>query len=230
MRRCGARYSWICAGLVLCTPLTGIAQDRGDTFAGLLAGVSALSADTSAATSLTTQQFQLSTYSPQNGAALNVFVGTHLSDYATVQANYLWNRNGLEFTSAVGTSGASSFDEVLTASSQHGVVGDVLVFFRNRSSRIRPYLSGGVGIFRLSSTTLRDETPTIFLVGDGTFTSVTPVLRVAVGIDVSLNPTWSLRYSFSEGISANPVGTRLEPSGERVLMNFQNLVGLMVTF
>ena len=32
------------------------------------------------------------------------------------------------------------------ASSQHQVVGDLLVYFRERASRIRPYLSAGLGI------------------------------------------------------------------------------------
>ena len=59
---------------------------------------------------------------------------------------------------------------------------------------------------------------------------MTPVLRVAVGIDIAVGPTWSVRYSFSEGISPNPIGERLTPAGQRVLMNFQNLVGVMATF
>jgi hypothetical protein len=149
---------------------------------------------------------------------------------STLQANYLWNRNQLRFQTGVGAGGASSFDSVTTTSSQQGVVGDFLLFFRGWRSPVRPYLSAGVGVFRFASDTIRDDAPSVSLLPSGTFTTVTPVLRVAVGIDIAVGPTWSVRYSFSEGISPNPIGERLTPAGERVLMNFQNLVGVMATF
>ena len=229
MRGVGVRALWICASLLLSTPVPGSGQDGVETFAGVLAGVSALSADTSTSAS-SPDEFQLSTYAPTNGGAFNLFVGAHLADYVTLQANYLWNRNQLRFQTGVVAGGASSFDSVTTASSQQGVVGDFLLFFRDRRSPVRPYLSAGAGVFRFASDTIRDDAPSVSLLPSGTFTTVTPVLRVAVGIDIAVGPTWSVRYSFSEGISPNPIGERLTPAGQRVLMNFQNLVGVMATF
>jgi hypothetical protein len=56
------------------------------------------------------------------------------------------------------------------------------------------------------------------------------VLRVAVGIDLALGDRWSVRYSFSETISGNPISARLTPPGERNLANFQNLFGVVRRF
>jgi hypothetical protein len=56
------------------------------------------------------------------------------------------------------------------------------------------------------------------------------VLRVAVGIDVSLGGQWSARYSFSESLSGNPISAQLSPPGQRNLANFQNLFGVVRAF
>jgi hypothetical protein len=45
MRGVGVRDLWICASLLLSTPVPGSGQDGVETFAGVLAGVSALSAE-----------------------------------------------------------------------------------------------------------------------------------------------------------------------------------------
>jgi hypothetical protein len=55
-------------------------------------------------------------------------------------------------------------------------------------------------------------------------------LRIAVGIDVTLNHAWSFRYSFSETISQNPISAQLSPPGQRNLANFQNLFGFVRRF
>ena len=117
-----------------------------------------------------------------------------------------------------------------TRTSQHTAVAEFLLYFRERPSIIRPYLTFGAGVFWLSSRTVADQFPDVTLLPDGTYDRVTPVVRVAVGIDVALVDRWSIRYSFSEGISPNPISDRLTPPGERVLMNFQNLVGVLVEF
>ena len=113
------------------------------------------------------------------------------------------------------TSSTTASDAV--RSTQHA--GDVLLYFRERSSRFRPYLSAGVGAVWVMS----DDSSV-------SFTDTIPVLRVAVGIDVEVGSRWQVRYSFSEGISPNPFTERLSPPGERGLMNFQNLVGLIYHF
>jgi hypothetical protein len=62
------------------------------------------------------------------------------------------------------------------------------------------------------------------------FASTTVALRSAVGIDIAISPHVSVRYSFSETISRNPISPRLTPPAERRLANFQNLVGLVGRF
>jgi hypothetical protein len=74
-------------------------------YAGVLGGVSTLSAD--AGSQATTQGLSLSAYSPENGGALNVFGGVSLHDYFSLQANYIRNRNDLLLSST--SSAADTF-------------------------------------------------------------------------------------------------------------------------
>ena len=72
-------------------------------------------------------------------------------------------------------------------------------------------------------------------VGDGTrppahSVATHALLRVAVGLDVSLGGQWSARYSFSESLSGNPISAQLSPPGQRNLANFQNLFGVVRAF
>ena len=161
---------------------------------------------------------------------MNVIVGAHLRDYVTVQANYISNRNDLALFSALVVDGASRFYEQPRTSAQHALVGDVFVYFRKRTSRIRPYLSTGIGVVRLR--TARGSAPI-----DGGFPAPAPgfsstdlILRSAVGIDVPVGRRWNIRYSFSEHIGPNPISAQLDPPGTRAMMNFQNLVGVFVGF
>lgn len=87
-----------------------------------------------------------SSYDPTNGAAVEVLVGRHFSDYLTIQADYIWNRNGLTLTSAALNNGMQRGYQETRRSSQQSVIGDVLIYFRNRDSRLRPYLSVGTGL------------------------------------------------------------------------------------
>ncbi len=125
----------------------------------------------------------------------------------------------------------SRLHEQIRTSSQHGVLGDLLVFFRNRRSSARPYLSVGAGFVRLRST----EVSINSIVGaprlpPKQFTSTAPALRVAVGIDLALGRGWAFRYSFSETIRNNPISAQLSPPGRRHLANFQNLFGFVKNF
>jgi hypothetical protein len=52
-------------------------------------------------------------------------------------------------------------------------------------------------------------------------------LRVAVGLDLTVGRGWSVRYSFSESVSGNPISAQLLPPGQRSLANFQNLFGVV---
>jgi hypothetical protein len=225
--RIGLPTRLLCTAFVVALPGVSVAQERVEIYAGGLGGISALSADTTSVAA--DDDFRISFYAPENGPAVNLFIGTHLTDYVSLQANYLWNRNDLGFESGGVTEGLPAHGAVRTRSTQHGVVGDLLVYFRKRSSRLRPYLSVGFGVFTLDSAPVA-ASPDALLAEAATFATTTPVVRVAVGIDIPLNPRWYIRYSFSEGISGNPIGDRLTPPGGRALMNFQNLVGLLVAF
>jgi len=198
-------------------------------FAGVLAGVSVLSAD---GRSLTTgNQSAVSLYKPENGPAVNVFGGVHLTDYFSIQGNYVWDRNRLTLNSTQASEGAGVFYEQSRTSAQHAVIGDLLLYFRDRKTWFRPYLSVGSGFVYFTS---REQA---LLALQGTprlpvqeFDSTVPALRVAVGMDFALRGGWALRYSFSETIRSNPISEQLSPPGQRNLANFQNLFGIFKRF
>ena len=174
--------------------------------------------------------FAVSLYKPENGLAANLFMGTHLNDYLTLQANYIWNRNGLTLVSTRATAGGTALSEQTWESAQHAIVGDVLLYFRSRTSRFRPYLSAGVGLVRFASDRTRDGLVVMTTPPEPEFSDQHATVRVAVGLDVSAGEDWLVRYSFSESVSGNSVSARLSPKGERNLANFQNLVGLVRVF
>jgi hypothetical protein len=218
--------------LVATTVLCGIAttsaeaQDALRPYAGVLAGISTLSAD--ARSEPTPIGADVSLYKPENGPALNLLFGVHVHDYVTFQANYIWNQNDVALTSV--RSADSMFYEQPRASSQHAVIGDLLVYFRNLNSAVRPYLSAGGGVVRFT-TTPNGESRVRNTVPPPADSRVTrALLRVAVGIDVAVGARWSARYSFSESLSGNPVSAQLSPPGQRNLANFQNLFGIVRAF
>lgn len=197
------------------------------TYAGVIGGIATLSAD--AGTQHVPQGLNLSSYAPANGAAVDVFVGAHLHNYFSVQGDFVWNRNSLRLNSSSSSSG--SFYEQERSSSQQAAIFSFLIYFRPRSSRIRPYLGTGTGVAHLSSKSER------LLASGGTpslppaeFSSTGPVLRSHVGIDLAITRKLDFRYSFSETIGGNEISRNLSPPGSRHLANFQNLFGFVVRF
>ncbi len=124
-------------------------------YAGVLGGVSTLSGD--ARSLLRPGSTAFSSYEPKNGGAVEVLVGRHFSDYFTVQADYIWNGNGLTLTSAAFNNGTQAGYQETRRSSQQSVLADVLVYFRKRNSRLRPYLSVGTGFVHFASSQERIE-------------------------------------------------------------------------
>lgn len=196
------------------------------SYSGVIGGVATLSADAGAQT--TTQGLTLSSYAPANGGALNVFAGAHLHNYFSVQGNYVWNRNNLVLNSSSST---GTFYQEVRSSSQNAGVADFLIYFRRRSSRIRPYLGTGGGVTHLTSTRTR-LTPTggAPVLPPATFSYTGPVFRSHVGIDLRLARKLDFRYSFSEMIGHNEISRHLSPPGPRKLADFQNLFGFVVRF
>jgi hypothetical protein len=225
---CSAHRTGVrCTVLVyfLFTSLSGWAQVR--PYAGVIGGIATLSAD--GGSQPIAGGLSLSSYAPANGGALNIFVGADLHNYFSVQGNFIGNRNSLHLNSASSVSG--TFYQEDRSSSQRAAVLDFLIYFRKRSSRIRPYLGTGGGVVYLSSTLER-----LVAVGGSPslpptrFSSTGPVFRSHVGIDIRIWKRLSFRYSFSELISRNPISKELSPPGPRGLANFQNLFGFVTRF
>ena len=218
------RAMWLM--LLFFLPSTLMAQRQ--VYVGVLGGLATLSGDgryvvtsTSTATSL---------YDPGTGGAASFFGGIHLFKYASVQGNYIWNRNDVTLVSSLSNPAAFSFYQRPVRGTQNVFVVDVLVYFRERGSRIRPYLSQGGGFVHISSrpsgnTLSRGD---LSIPGDSASTSL--MSRTAVGLDVRLRPGWYFRYTFGENISRNPIASQLSPPGQRLLKNFQNFWGIYRTF
>jgi hypothetical protein len=211
----------------LLAALPATAQRRN--YGGVLAGVSTLSADARSLFEPPSSAFSL--YDPKNGLALSVFAGRDLSEYVSLQGNYIWNRNQLALTSGASVNDSLTEYEELRSSSQQSVLADVLVYFRSRESRFRPYLSVGTGLVHFSSTEER-VTKSIGapVLPPRSFSANLVALHVPVGIDVKIGKGWMVRYAFSETLSQNPISERLSPPGQHRLMNFQNLFGIVRRF
>jgi hypothetical protein len=220
---------WLLLLVPLVSPACASLPGGTTPFIGGVVGISTLSADGRAI--VTDMAADISLYKPENGAAANLLAGLHITDYLSAQANYVWNRNDLTLTSSHGSEGRASFFEERRTSDQHALVGDALLYFRNRESWARPYLSAGFGLVRFRSAepmlvAARDQParPATSIV------STTPALRVAVGLDILVARGWSLRYSFSETLRHNAVSQALSPAAQRNLANFQNLFGATKSF
>lgn len=204
------------------------AQDGGRIYAGGLFGVSTLSADARAVA--TAGAASASLYKPENGPALNLFAGAHLARYLTVQANYVFNANDLTLFASAASPDRGVFYEQMRGSAQHAFVADVLVYFRARGRRVRPYLGTGLAVVRFASPDAPAARVNGIAPPGGDISSTRVALRSHVGIDFALGRRWSFRYSFSETIGGNPISPHLMPPGERGLANFQNLFGLLMHF
>jgi Outer membrane protein beta-barrel domain len=198
-------------------------------YVGALTGISTVSSDARSVLSPSSSSFSL--YDPKNGPALAFVVGKHLSDYFTVQADYVWNRNSLTLTSSNFAAGLQTAYEEKRSSSQHSIFVEALVYFRDKKSRLRPYLSVGTGVVHLSSSEQRvSQTLGAPILPPQNFSSNVIALRVPVGMDVKLGKGWAIRYTFSETLSKNPISDRLSPAGQHSLKNFENLFGLVKQF
>jgi outer membrane protein W len=199
------------------------AQERKN-FAAALSGLAILSGD--AATELGPNP-AASSYSARQGLNLNLAAGRHFNDWISVQANYIWNRNDVNLEGVR----SNAFYSSVNRSRQHQFVLDALVYFRPLSSRIRPYLSAGVGPVRVSraQTALNTSTPAPSL-PDRAAAAWYPGLRVAVGADLLLRNGWGFRYSFSETLTPNLFSKSLRPAASKNLMNFHHLFGAVKYF
>jgi opacity protein-like surface antigen len=205
----------ICPGRVL-------AQDT--PFAGVVGGLATLSSDSRS--QITSQGLSVSAYKPQNGPVLGFLAGIHFNRFLSLQGSYVWNENDLTLSSTASSS--NSFYVETRSSSQKAVVVDVLIYFRNLDSRLRPYLGAGAAIGHFSS----DQRSVTALSGTAVlpprhFSSTRLGLHVPVGIDIAVSRRIAIRYSFGETIRHNDISSQLSPPGSRGLANFQNLFGIV---
>ncbi len=218
---------WMIVALVCLLPAALSAQRT--TYFGALGGLATLSGDGSAV--ITTGSASTSLFSPTNGGAAEAFFGMHLFPYVSLQADYVWNRNDVLLVSTLGASGANSFFRLPETITQNAFLANVLVYFRPRGSRIRPYLSEGVGGVlihsRLSSGGVNQGNLPL---PPNSSDHASPALRTLVGIDLRLRPLWFFRYSFGETLSRNTLGDQVSPAEHRIPKNFQNLFGVFYQF
>jgi hypothetical protein len=201
----------------------------GQLYAGVLGGVSALSGDASSTLSAGSSAF--SSYDPKNGGTFALLIGKHLSNYFTVQGNYIWNENALTLSAGSFLTDQQLGFQETRSSSQQSLIASVLVYFRNRDSRLRPYLAIGTGLVHLSSSEERlDESVGTPLLPARHFTANTIALHVPVGMDVNLGRGWAFRYTFSETITKNPIDDHLSPAPEHASKSFLNLFGFIKRF
>ena len=202
---------------------------QGSFYIGGLGGLATLSGD--GQSEITESSAATSLYDPQNGGAASLFWGYHFFRYVSVQGNYIWNRNDVTLVSTLSNPGNSAFYQQPMTSTEHALVGDLLVYFRPRGDRVRPYLSQGVGGVHFSSRVSgRTVSHGDLLTPPGNSTSGFVCSRTAVGLDVQIGHSWYFRYTFGENISHNPLSAQLSPPGQRLLKNFQNLFGFYRTF
>ena len=202
---------------------------RAQIYVGVLGGIASISGD--ARSNLNSASSAFSSYDPRNGGAFELLAGKHLSDYFTVQGNYIWNANDMTVTGGTFIGGTQQGYQELRSSSQQSVLGNILVYFRNRDSRLRPYLSVGTGLVHFSST--QQSLDQVFgepVLPSHSFSSNMIALNVPVGMDVTLGHGWAFRYTFSETISRNPIDDQLSPSGRHTFKNFLNLFGFTKRF
>ena len=146
-------------------------------------------------------------YDPKVGGAFNIVAGYHINDWFSAQAGVIGNRNRVLRSELAGGALVQQ-----TAEYQQAAIGvDVQVYFRPRSSWVRPYLSAGPAW--------------VHMLGENKLG-----LRVAVGADLMHKSGWGVRYTFSEMMSGNAIGARLRPAAAGRLMNFQNLFGVVKVF
>lgn len=147
-----------------------------------------------------------SSYDSRVGAAFAATAGLLVNDWIGFEAVYSANRNRI-LTSEV----SASLSQREFTATQHSWAAEGMLYFRPRDSRIRPYLSAGPALVRARGSSLGG-------------------LRVAVGVDLMFARGWGFRYSFSEVMSRNPLGTDLRPPIGGKLLNFQNQFGIVKVF
>lgn len=170
---------------------------------------------------------EISAYQPRLGALAHVFGGWHISEYVSLQGAWSANWNDLVYSA----SSDAGFFQQEQNSFQQNLGADTLLYFRNRRSFVRPFLSAGLNYMRFRSNvtelrTIGGQPPSV----PGNFRAEEPGLRVAAGADLLLPNGWGFRYAFLENLQRNVAGRQLSPPAGGPLMTFQHIFGLIKYF
>ncbi|MBI2686614.1 MAG: hypothetical protein HYX27_09885 [Acidobacteria bacterium] len=211
-------------GLLAVLTATGaIAQPR--YFIGAGPGISILSGGSGS--QVTASAAAISNYEPKAGAEAHVFGGWHPWEYLSVQAAWSASRNGLTFNATT----PNGFYRQQRKSSQQNVGADALLYFRERKSPVRPFLSVGLNHMWFSSDPTSTTASGGALLPPPRYTGRAWGLRVAAGADLVRRNGWGFRYAFMEHLQQrNVIGLRLEPAARRQLMTFQHIFGIVKYF
>ena len=202
---------------------------RRSIYFGGMGGLATLSGDGTAVITPTSSSTSL--FDPQNGAVTEALIGTHLFRYGSFEGDYIWNRNRVTLVSTTQAAEASNYYQQPEDVTQNAFLGNVLIYFRKRGDRIRPYLSegfGGVLIHSSLSNSAIVVGKPILPPAKSDHASI--ALRTLVGMDVRARDRWYFRYSFGETINRNTYGDQLAPQERRIPKNFQNLFGAYFEF
>jgi hypothetical protein len=191
-------------------------------YAGGSGGIATLSGDGSSIISSSSASTSL--FDPENGGAADVFAGIHLFEYVSFQTDYVWNRNQAAFVSTSQEANSLNFFREPASITQNAFLANVLVYFRKRRSRIRPYVSeGGGAVFLHSRLTGGGIVKGAPVLPPATSDHTSLALRTSVGIDIRLEDHWYFRYSFGETITRNTLGDQIVRAQHGIPKNFQNL-------
>jgi hypothetical protein len=220
-----AFFSPICfaAPLLILASHSATAQTR--FFAGAGPGIAILSGGAKA--DVNANAAALSSYAAVRGAMVHTFAGYHLSEYVSVQAAWSANRNALTLSASLTGTG---FYQQQRSSRQQNLGVDLLVYFRDRRSIVRPFLSVGPNAMWFTSEPAGAVVSSGNLPPPGKFSETAPGLRVAAGMDVMHPGGWGFRYAFLENMQRNVIGATLTPPARPVLMNFQHVFGFVKYF
>lgn len=222
---------WVLLMLVCLSPMPLPAQRvrKPTVYLGAMGGLATLSGDGSS--SISASSASASLFEPKNGAVAEAFAGIHLFRYVSFEGDTIWNRNHVSLVSTTATPGSTAAYQQPENVTQDAFLANVLIYFRKRGDRIRPYLSEGFGGVFIHSRSSGEP----IVVGKPVLPPASSdrasiALRTLVGMDVQLRGRWSVRYTFGETIDRNTYGDRLTPSEHGLPKNFQNLFGAYFRF
>jgi len=160
----------------------------------------------------------------QNGLNYGVIVGYPVNNIANVE--FMWNHNQAD---ALGQPASGGPDQKLFLLKTNQYLGDVLLHFKNRENRLRPFVLFGAGVSNLAADRSHVGSITRFawVFGGG--------IKYTLGehLGVRLQGKWSPTYinTITTGVWCDPFWAGCWEKGDSVfLKEFDGTVGLTIRF